>query len=510
MWLKLAKPIDYLIDGVSMYRLLLYYLIGLILAAVGLSAAGVMHYSPIDIIVSAAILVFSCWAINRILAAIFNAPINPESSILTGLILALIIPSHPSGFSLLFLLAAAGLAMGSKYILAIKGKHIFNPAAVAVFLTAVGPHQTASWWVGTSSMLPFVLIGGILLMRKVRRESMVITYLAATTAATALFSLLEHVSPATNLSFMVLNSAAFFLGFVMLTEPYSSPDTKGKRMIYAVIVGVILAPQFHIGHIYSTPEAALVIGNIFAYLVSSKDKLFMSLRKKYLIAKDSAEFAFATPEGFSFKPGQYMEFTMPHQKPDSRGARRYFTLASSPTEDELRIGVRFYREGSTFKYGLSHMKEGDSLVAGQLSGDFVMPSDEKRKLLFIAGGIGVTPFRSMIKYLIDTRDRRDVVLLYGVSSADQVAYYKLFEQARSSVGLKSFYFISDKHEKAKLNNMVNSKITPELVSRCVPDLLERTVYISGPLPMIEDLSQALNELGVKRANIKVDFFSGYA
>ncbi len=510
MLLKIWKPIDFLIDGISMYRLLLYYLVGLIVAAAVLSMTGVMHYSAVDIVISSGVLVFACWLINHILAVIFDASINPESSILTGLILALIIPSHPTGYGLLFMLAAAGLAMASKYILAIKGKHIFNPAAIAVFLTAIGPHQTASWWVGTASMLPFVLIGGILLMRKVRRESMVVAYLLATTLATSIFSIFEHASIATNLSFMVLNSAAFFLGFVMLTEPYSSPDTKNKRIVYAVIVGVILAPQFHIGRIYSTPESALIIGNIFAYLVSSKVKLFIKLKKKYLISKDSAEFVFTTPEGFNFKPGQYMEFTLPHQKPDSRGSRRYFTISSSPTEEELKIGVRFYKEGSTFKYELSHLGEGESMVAGQLSGDFVMPSDKSKKLLFIAGGIGVTPYRSMIKYLIDSGEKRDVVLLYGVSSVDQIAYYDILEQARLKLGLKVFYFVNGKGHKGNADYTINSKITPSYVEKCVPDLLDRTIYISGPLPMIEDLSTSLNDLGVKHANIKVDFFSGYA
>ena len=142
MWLK---SIDKIIDHITMYRLLLYYLTGLIIVAVVLSASGVMQYAAVDIVISAAVLVFACWIINKILASIFDAPVNPESSILTGLILALIIQPNPTGFNLLFMLAAAGLAMGSKYILTYKRKHIFNPAAIAVFLTAIGPHQTADW-----------------------------------------------------------------------------------------------------------------------------------------------------------------------------------------------------------------------------------------------------------------------------------------------------------------------------------------------------------------------------
>ena len=508
MLAKTLYPIDKLINKVTMYRLLLYYLVGLIAAAMALSAAGIMHYSPVDIAVSAAILVFSCWLINKILAAIFYAPVNPESSILTGLILALILPSQPTGLGLLFLLAAAGLAMASKYVLSIRGKHIFNPAAIAAFLTAVGPHQSASWWVGTAAMLPFVIVGGLLVMRKIRREPMVLTFIAVTSLTTVVLALITSVGVGVSMKNMVLNSAAFFLGFVMLTEPYTAPDTRLKRLIYASIVGIIIAPQVHIGHYYASPEAALLIGNLFAYLSSNKTKLFPVLRKKYMIAKDSAEFAFAPERKFAYAAGQYMEFTLPHDKTDSRGARRYFTLSSSPTEPDIKIGVRFYKDGSTFKSALADIEPGEFITAGQLSGDFVLPKDKREKLAFIAGGIGITPFRSMIKYLIDTKERRDIVLLYAASDPEHLAYVDLFEQARSNLGINTIYVLSDYRE-GKVPSSVNGRITRQSIQRLVPDFGERRFYISGPLALTENVREDLDELGVSRANIKIDFFSGY-
>ncbi len=509
MFDKLLYPIDRMVNKLSMYRLLLYYLIGLIVVAIIFSSVGIMHFSALSIAISAIVLVLSCWIINKLFAYIFDAPINPESSILTGLILALIIPSSPSGFGLLFMLAAAGLAMGSKYLLSIKSKHIFNPAAIAVFLTAIGPHQSASWWIGTASMLPFVIIGGILITRKIRREPMVITYLLATTIATALFSIIGGNGVATNLKNMALNSAVFFLGFVMLTEPYTSPDTKGKRMLYGAIIGVILAPQFHIGHYYSTPEFALVIGNLFAYIVSNKDKLFPTLRKKYLIAKDSAEFVFAPQHKFAYEPGQYMEFTLPHDKPDTRGSRRWFTLSSSPTEPDVKIGVRFYKDGSSYKSALADIEPGDQIVAAQLAGDFTLPKDPSQKLLFIAGGIGITPFRSMVKYLIDKRQQRDIVLFYSARSPEYVAYTELFDEAAKKINLKVGYVI-DGNQAGRLENGINGRLNAKLISSKVPDFKDRLIYISGPLKMTEEIKEDLIAVGVNRANIKIDFFSGYA
>lgn len=384
MLFKLVELIDKLIDSITMYRLLMYYLIFLLLAAIGFSASGIIHYSATGIAISALILVFACWIINKILAAIFDAPTNPESSILTGLILALIIPPSPGGLGFLFLLAASGLAMASKYILASGRKHIFNPAAIAVVLTAIGPRQSASWWVGTASLLPFVIIGGVLVMRKVRREHMIVAFLIATTLVTAALSLATGGHVMTDLKNMVLYSSVFFLGFVMLTEPYTSPTVRTKQIWYAVIVGAIMAPQVHIGSYYSTPEIALVIGNLFAFVTGNNTKLFPTLFRKYKIAENTAEFSFIPDEKLEYKPGQYMEFTLPHDKPDSRGVRRYFTLSSSPTEEQVKIGVRFYDEGSTYKAALIDIDQNTPIVASQLGGDFVMPDDPSIKLCFAA------------------------------------------------------------------------------------------------------------------------------
>ncbi len=507
MWFKWIDP---LINKVTMYRLLIYYLIGLLLVAAGFSSVGILHLSAIDIVISSVLLVSASYVINKILAYFFKTSVNPESSIITGLILALIMPPSLNGYGLLFVLAAAGLAMASKYLITYHKKHIFNPAAVAVFLTAIGPHQSADWWVATTSMFPFVLIGGLLIIRKVRRESMLVSFLLASTFTTAFFSLQTGSNVGIDLKNMLLSSGLLFLGFVMLTEPYSSPDTKLKRIFYGILVGAVMAPKFHIGHYYSTPEAALLIGNLYAFLVSSKGSIMPTLRQKYRITKDSAEFVFAPERSLSYLPGQYMEFTLPHTKMDSRGARRYFTLSSSPTESNLSIGVRFYDQSSSYKIALADIERGDMIVASRLEGDFVLPNDTSRKLLFIAGGIGITPFRSMIKYLIDTKERRDIVLVYAARSAEQIAYKEVFAQAEADFKLRIHYVLSNGTAKEGLKGAVKGRLNSRMLQHLVSDIDSRKIYISGPPNLIRDLERSLIDNGVSRANIKVDFFSGYS
>jgi len=498
--------IDAFLDRITMYRLLLYYLIGLELVAFGLAIFGVLHFNPLDIVFSAAYLTAICWVSNKIFAYIFKAPTNVESPFITALILALIISPTHNTQGLVFLTAAAGLAMASKYILAIRGRHIFNPAAIAVVLTSYGAGDSASWWVGTASMLPFVLIGGVLLVRRIRRTDIVAWFVGAALLATVAYGLLDGSNPLTLVQQEILNSALFFAGFVMVTEPLTSPTTKGNRAWYSIIVGAIFPPQFNIAGIFASPEVALIIGNIFTYIIGPRVKTFLTLKNRNTLSHDSIDFAFTPQRPFAYKPGQYMEFTFQHPHTDSRGARRYFTLASSPTEKELHLGLKFYEPGSSFKRELLKATSATPIIAGQLGGDFTLPDDTQRKLVFIAGGIGITPFRSMTKYLIDTAEQRDVTLIYSARTAGDIVYRDIFDAAQSALGAKMYYLVGDQHVKPPF---FTARITAETLKQFAPDP-NSLFYISGPHAMVVDAEKALRENGIPASHIKKDFFSGYA
>ncbi|MGH7238985.1 MAG: RnfABCDGE type electron transport complex subunit D, partial [Candidatus Saccharimonadales bacterium] len=303
------KPIDNWLDKITMYRLLLYYLAGLLAVAFVLSLTGALQYSPFAIVVSTAVLLAACWSVNKIFGYFFDVPINRESSLITALILALIITPKLGLYDITFLLAAAGLAMASKYVLTRSNINIFNPAAIAVALTALGPRQSANWWVGTAALLPFVLIGGLLLARKIRRVPMIATFVVATFLATAVYTLLGHGAILTSLKQAALSSPVFFLGFVMLTEPLTSPSTKAKRSWYGALVGILLPPQVHIASLYSSPELSLIIGNAFSFFIDQKKKLFPVLKQKIRIAASSVDFVFSANSQLAYQPGQYMEWT---------------------------------------------------------------------------------------------------------------------------------------------------------------------------------------------------------
>lgn len=510
----MMKFIDKYLNVTTMYRLILYYLAGLWVVAMIMSIVGVLPYSSGLLLLSGIYTLLICWLTNKAFEYAFESQINVESAYITAFILVLII-TPPTSFNDMRFLSLAGwasvLAIASKYIIAFRRKHIFNPAAFGVAITALALHQSASWWIGAATMLPFVVVGGLLVVRKIIRSDMVLTFGVVALMTMMTFGMTKGIDPISMLTKGLFETSLFFFAFVMITEPLTTPPTKGMQIIYGGIVGFLFAPFIHIGSVYSTPELALLMGNIFSYIVSPKQKLLLVLKDKLLIAQDTYDFVFNSSEQMKFRPGQYMEWTLGHEKPDTRGNRRYFTIASSPTEQEIRMGVKYYPNPSTYKQELATLEKGDTVMAGQLAGDFTLPDDTNKKLVMIAGGIGITPFRSMIKYLIDTKEKRDVVLMYSNRTAEDIAYKDVFDAAATApLNLKTIYTITDLTKIPANWKGKTGMITGEMIAQEIPDYAQRIFYISGPRGMIDAFEDALGKMGVPSSNIITDFFPGFA
>jgi ferredoxin-NADP reductase/Na+-translocating ferredoxin:NAD+ oxidoreductase RnfD subunit len=500
------KLIDNFLDKITMYRLVVYFLLLLLIVALIYSFFGILRFNPFLLLFSTVFLTAVCWVSNKVFAKTFSAPANVESVYITALILALIITPAQSLNDVFFLFWAGVLAMASKYIVAIHKKHIFNPAAIALVITAFAGVGTASWWVGTLPMFPFELLG-LLVVRKIRRFDLVFYFFIVTFATIGIFTMLKGGDLLNGLRESLIASSLFFFSFVMLTEPLTTPPTKKLQSLYGAFVGLLFAPQFHIGTFYTTPEIALVIGNVFSYCISPKTKIVARLVEKNQISSDIYDFGFVDGKPFAFSPGQYMEWTLPHPKTDSRGNRRYFTIASSPTEKTIRLGIRFYQKSSSFKNAMLAMEPDNKIGGSQISGDFILPNDKMQKLVFIAGGIGITPFRSMIKYLIDKNEARSIVMFYVNKKADEIAYSDIFDQAQQ-LGIKTVYTLTDKDAVPSDWQGQIGRIDSAMIQGAVPDFKERIYYLSGPHAMVVAYEEVLRGLGVSRNHIKKDFFPG--
>ena len=214
-------------------------------------------------------------------------------------------------------------------------------------------------------------------------------------------------------------------------------------------------------------------------------------------------FYFKPERSVRYEAGQFIELTIPHDNADKRGQKRWFTLSSSPTEELLSITTKFALEnGSTFKQALLALQPGTSLRMADPMGDFVLPKDQSKPLIFVAGGIGVTPMHSMVQFLHDNKEARDITLIYAANKEDEVAFSDLFKGY-------DLNFIPVIREAQASWSGETGTLDPERITKFAPKITESTVYLSGPEPMVEALFDGLKKAGVDKRNIVTDYFPGY-
>lgn len=199
---------------------------------------------------------------------------------------------------------------------------------------------------------------------------------------------------------------------------------------------------------------------------------------------------------FRFHSGQYIRVTVPHLlKEDPKGNRRDFSLASSPTEtDWLAIAYRLSDSGT--KQTLLHSPLGTKVLAEGPFGLFTLPQNPRRPVVLVAGGIGVTPFRSMICYVTTKHLTYRITLLYANWARKNAAY------------LKDLTEYQQRNPRFVLKNRFGL-FTPDFIRRGVKDLQNPLWYLCGPPPMVEALQKILPDLGVSEDQIILEVFTGY-
>ncbi|HEV8601381.1 MAG TPA: RnfABCDGE type electron transport complex subunit D, partial [Patescibacteria group bacterium] len=309
----------------------------------------------------------------------------------------------------------------------------------------------------------------------------------------------------------LLNSSLLFFAFVMLVEPLTAPVGKRMRIFYGAVVAAIVVS---LGQWTSVPyafELSLLISNLIAWLIRWKTigagKIILKLTKTENAAPNTVSFWFEPLKKMNFTAGQFLEWTVAHRKPDLRGFRRWFTIAASPSENMLMLTTKFSEKSSSFKQALKDIKPGDEITATGPDGEFVLPKATQEKLVFIAGGIGITPFRSMVKYLLDTNQSQPIVLMYSNRTAADIAFRPVWEEAQKKFGLKAVYTITDEVPKDWQGRV--GFIDPKMIKEEVPDWQERTFYVSGPEPMVQAFVKMLAGMGIADKKIRRDYFPGY-
>lgn len=505
--MKLLRYIDAALNKITMYRLTLYGLALLAFITVLMAFQNLLPFTGITMLVSLGLCVVSCYGANIALSKLLHITSNSESALITSLILYMILVPASDLASGLVVVLAGLLAMASKYLLQARGRHIFNPAAFGLAVVSISGLSFSRWWIGSSILLPFVAVLGLLVVRKTRKFTVTSAFIATALLTMLVASLGTGRSATETISLAFASWPLVFLGSIMLTEPSTLPGKPRQQLINAVIVGLIFSSQTSIGPISSTPEVALLAGNLYALAATPSSRMRLTLIRRTKLAENIYNFEFEPDKKRAFQAGQYVELTLPLKSADDRGNRRSFTIASAPSESTIAFGIKFYKPSSAFKRALQQLEPGADISANHITGSFTLPYDRSRKLAFIAGGIGITPFRSQLAQLMATGQKRDITLFYLVSKINELSYKDVLDNAAKQLGIKVIPIVADPADAAWSG--LTGPLTTDILRQHLPDYAERLFYVSGPNRMVDATTASLKQLGVAGTNIKTDHFSGY-
>lgn len=204
-------------------------------------------------------------------------------------------------------------------------------------------------------------------------------------------------------------------------------------------------------------------------------------------------------------PGQYFYFTQSSLKyPDPRGTTRHFTLSSSPTEGTVLRNTTKIRSDSGYKKSLEELPIGTVIEGEGPNGTFFLEENDPNPEIFIAGGIGITPFRSMIKYVADKNLTNQIYLLYSCTNDADFAFKKeLTEIIGAHPNVHVEFFVS-----SKMGHLDEAKITG-IVKKWGLDFTKPSWWLCGPPEMVDALEQVLSKLQIPLGKVKVEKFTGY-
>lgn len=176
-----------------------------------------------------------------------------------------------------------------------------------------------------------------------------------------------------------------------------------------------------------------------------------------------------------------------------------FSLSQLPSKVGIRNTVR---ELGDFTSAIKDLKPGTRVLVSGPYGAFTLDKARHEKILYIAGGIGITPIRSMIEEAGKNPELRDSILLYANKTSDDIALKSELEQLARSQPLTIHHILSD-----DTNATEKGFVDTEKIARLVPDVNERSIFLCGPPPMMRAVISSLQELGVNREDIHYEYFS---
>jgi ferredoxin-NADP reductase len=235
----------------------------------------------------------------------------------------------------------------------------------------------------------------------------------------------------------------------------------------------------------------------------------VKLKIRHEVALETMAFHFEKPAGFCFTPGQSIDMTLtnPHET-DAEGNMRSFSIASAPHEDMLMVATRM--RSTAFKRVLATMPLGSEVTIESPSGDLTLHHDVARTAVFLAGGIGITPFRSMLVWAAKEQLPQHLVLFYSNRRPEDAPFLdELHTLAKKNPNYMLIATMTDMAKSHQPWSGETGQVSKDMLSKYVNGATSPIYYIAGPPAMVKGLHATLNKAGVGDGDIRTEEFAGY-
>lgn len=242
-------------------------------------------------------------------------------------------------------------------------------------------------------------------------------------------------------------------------------------------------------------------------MITPKD-FSLPYSKKEQISTDGYSFYFDRKgSDLDFLPGHYIRMSLQLQNPDERGSSRFFSIASSPLEkDYVVVTTRVLQ--SSFKKTLLQLSSGTEVKFFGPVGQFVLKEEDLTPRIFLAGGIGITPFHSMITYVTEKKIQIPITLFVSFSALDEVLFRKELEKiSEENPLIKIIYTITHPQDGEWKGEI--GRISEDLIKKYVSDIQSAQYMIVGPPTMVSAVIELVQKMGVEQERIKKENFVGY-
>jgi ferredoxin-NADP reductase len=231
-----------------------------------------------------------------------------------------------------------------------------------------------------------------------------------------------------------------------------------------------------------------------------------TVAEKRQVAKGTVFVLFAVDDYPDYRPGSYFWVELPDRgHDDEKGLRRHISLATSPTEHGV-VGLATRLRDTAFKRTLSELEVGDEVQVEEPKGSFLLPEDTAAEYVFVAGGIGITVFRSMLRYIADESLPYDVTLVYSNRDSESAAFLDELEGLEQRIeGLQVILTMTDEPAWAGETRHLDASVLGELVG----GLDGKVFLVAGPPKMAEAVADSLIGAGLAEERVLADSFSGY-